>query len=493
MVFKYSTYGQETLTEFAEEYLAKEFNQEECTTLTMVDLSEQTAGKVLPFPASDSLPDNISDVPSLASDKGSSVEHQSGVDSSLARYFSSISKYRLLSEEEEKELAIDIKEAEKMLMSVIMQWNKLFKKDFIRSIPAKHMKEVRKRISQANGTFPLFDDFITLESERKRLLLTQKRLTQNATAYEKIEEELYKVESALSKTIAQTNLSKSAVNILIKQVKSLSNGHRKTKRQQQVELELASMLRKISHYLDEIRTVKNGLVQANLRIVISMAKKHTYHGIPFSDLIQEGNLGLIRATDTYDYRKGHRFITYASWWIKQAVLRVIDCHSRTIRTPIYLREKINKIKKVSNQLQVECKRKPTLHEIAETTNISLETIEKVKQSFKESLSLDSFIEENGEKAINPPSAHTDNAIIQQTLFSDLNQRIHSSLSALPQRERDIVKLRFGIGESHNHSLEEIGKHFNLSRERIRQILEEALKKLRHPRSLNKLKDFIEPN
>ncbi len=488
MVAKYTTNRQLEFTEADEE-----FNPEVCSSQTPIDNSDRVAGKVLPFPSSENFPEEIATESLSERDEEPPVTSQGGIDPLLTSYFTSISKISLLNEKEELTLAKRIKETEHMLISSIIQWDQLFKKDFIKSLPAANLKKIRRNIAQANGAFQLFDDFINLERERKRLYHTDQKLTQGTAAHEELKESLYKVETTLSKNIAQTNLSETAINVIIRQVRNLSNGHRITKNQQQVELELGKTLRRIRHNLDEIRSAKKELVQANLRIVISIAKKYAYHGIPLSDLIQEGNLGLIRATDTYDYRRGHRFITYASWWIKQAVLRIIDCHSRTIRTPVYLREKINTITKASNQLQLKCKRKPTLDEIAKTTNISLEAIEKVTQSFKESLSLDSFIDDNGENTINLSSTHTDNAIVTHLLSSDLTQRINAILSVLSQREQDILKLRFGIRESHNHSLEEIGRKFNLSRERIRQILEEALKKLRNPKSLNTLKDFIQLN
>ena len=493
MAFKYSTYGHEALAEADEDYLTEEVSEEECSALTLIDTPDLTAGQVLPFPASENFADDAPTESPPETDEEPYAAYQDGTDSALARYFKSINRFGLLNEEEEKTLAMRIKETEKTLKDLIMQWDRLFKRDFMRSLPALQAKEIRKKIYQANGTFHLFDDLINLERERKRLHCAQKKLTCGTTDQQELDEELYKAEAALSKAIAQLNFTEPAVTSLIKQVTHLSNGHKKTKRQQQVEWELGTTLRKISRSLDEISNQKNKLIQANLRLVISIAKKYAYHGIPLADLIQEGNLGLIRATDTYDYRRGYRFITYAIWWIRQAVLRVIDCHSRTIRTPVYLREKMNKIAKVSNQLQLECRRKPTLDEIAETTHISLETIEKVTQSFKESLSLDAFIEDNGEKALNPPRNHTENTIIRQATLSDLAQRIDASLSILTQRERNVIKLRFGIRETHNHSLEEIGKKFNLSRERIRQILETSLRKLKNSKSKNELKDFVAAN
>lgn len=488
MSFTYSPYGQEALAEVNEDFLAEEVSKEE-RMVTPIDGPYQNEGKLIPFPVSEDYKDEV--VTELPTDRNEPLHSssQDGADPLLTRYFKSISKIGLLDEHEEKSLAIRIKENEKTLRDLIIQWNRLFKKDYIRSLPSIQAREIRKKINEANGTFHLFDHLINLERERKRLHRTREKLTRRTHAQEELEEELYRVETSLSKAIAQISFAEPAADSLIKQIKKLSNGHRKTRSQQRMEAELGKTLRKISRSLHDIGDAKNELIEANLRLVIRVAKKYVCHGIPLAELIQEGNLGLIRATDTYDYRKGHRFITYAIWWIRQAVLRMIDCHSRTVRTPVYLREKMNTITKATNRLQLECKRQPTLDEIAETTNIPLEAIEKVTQSFKESLSLDTFIEDHGEKTLDPSPHHTENAIVKQAIFTELAQRVDTILSILSKRERDIVRLRFGIGESHNHSLEEIGKKFNLSRERIRQILEAALRKLKNSNSRHELKDF----
>ncbi len=266
-----------------------------------------------------------------------------------------------------------------------------------------------------------------------------------------------------------------------------------TKKQQLVEAEMIKTLRKIAKFSKEIKTLKQQLIQANLRLVISIAKRYVTRGLTLPDLIQEGNLGLIRAIDTYDYRRGHRFVTYATWWIRQSIIRALDCHSRTIRTPVYMNEKMNLITKASNHLLQQYKREPTLEEIAEKINTPLELVEKVMQSFKDSTSLDALTEEKRENV-------TSLALRNET-FSTLDQVIHASLSQttedilfdLTQREREIIKLRFGIGEDHDHTLEEIGWTFNLSRERIRQIIEVALNKLRAPQRKMKLNDFINLN
>ena len=493
MNYSYPIRGYGSLAELDESFLTEEISQEEYPILTLVDKTNQLGETRCSSPIQADHLESKSEELSLESDEELYSNSQGGAHSSLVTYFKTINRFRLLSEGEEKILAKRIKENEEKFKSLIIKWNQTFKKDFIGGFSATHMKEIRKKTQRVNGTFHLFDDLLRLERKRKRVTRALKRLSHRSNGKNELQKELYKVEATISKSIAQLNLTKTTINMIIGNLKKISNSHKRTKRHQFGEQELRRMLREIGHTSKEIKVAKNELMQANLRIVITIAKKYYQHGIPLSDLIQEGNLGLIRAIDTYDYRRGHRFITYATWWIRQAVLRVIDCHSRTIRTPVYMREKMNQILKVSNRLLQEYKRKPTLEEIAKTINIPLETIEKVTQSFTDTLSIDTFIEENGERAINSSLNHKNNSILDQAISSNLSQIIDLILSNLTQREREIVKLRFGIGERHDHTLEEIGKRFKVSRERIRQILEKTLRKLKAPNNVRNLKEFIEFN
>ncbi len=303
-----------------------------------------------------------------------------------------------------------------------------------------------------------------------------------------------KVEAEISKSIAKIQLGESTRNTIIRRIKNISCAKRNEKKRRVIESELRKTLREISNGIQDIKIFKNQLVEANLRLVISIAKKYLHHGVALPDLIQEGNLGLMRAIDTYDYRRGHRLVTYATWWIRQAMIRSIDCQSRTVRTPVYVNEKLNQIVKASNRLLQEFNREPTLTEIAEETKIPLEHIEKTMQCYKDSIPLDVLIDEKGEHVVNPSIPDEAVSLTDQAISADLSDIINNVvLSDLTQREQEIVKLRFGIGVNADHTLEEIGEAFNLSRERIRQILEMALHKIRTPKQMVLLKDFVNPN
>ena len=431
--------------------------------------------------------------PPEENDKEPYSDPQSGLTSSLVIYFKTINRFPLLKEEEERTLAKLIKESEEECKNLVIKWKHLFKREFLRRFSNKQMKEISKKLQLLNGSFTLFDDLTKLERERKKSNLAIKRLAHRSNTRQELKGTLYKIEAEISKCIAEIIIRKTSINRIISTLKKIPHSKKNIKKQHMVEKELRGILREIGHTSKEIKLLKNKLIQANLRLVISIAKKYAHHGLTLPDLIQEGNLGLMRAIDTYDYRRGHRFITYATWWIKQAIIRALDCQSRTIRTPVYINEKLNQIVKASNRLLQKYKREPTLKEIAEETNIPLESIEKVIQSFKDPIDINDFIEEKGGSVTNPSLDLETISILEQVTSSNLSQITDVVLSDLTQREREIVKLRFGIGKEHDHTLEEIGGEFNLSRERIRQILEVALNKLRNPKYLIKLKDFMDFN
>jgi len=409
--------------------------------------------------------------------------------SSLAVYFKSINRCSLLNEEDERILAKRIKESEENCKNLVIKWNYLFKKKFLSRFSAKQKREISKRLNLVDDTYHLFDNLVILERDRKKVEREIKNLSHRSKEKQGLNGELYKIETEISKCIAEITLAKSSIDGIIKKLKKKNN----SKRQQFIERKLRRILREINLISKEIKALKKQMVQANLRLVISIAKKYDHLGLELSDLIQEGNLGLMRAIDTYDYRRGHRFITYATWWVKQAMIRALDCQSRTIRKPVYISERLNRIVKASDRLLQEHKRQPTMDEIAEETNTPLEYIEKVIQSFKDPANIDDFNEEKGGIVINPSLNHDAVFILKQVISSNLSQITDFILSDLSHREREIIKLRFGIGTEHDRTLEEIGDEFNLSRERIRQILEVALNKIRIHKGMIQLKDFMDFN
>jgi RNA polymerase primary sigma factor len=242
----------------------------------------------------------------------------------------------------------------------------------------------------------------------------------------------------------------------------------------------------------EIAQAKKELIKSNLRLVVSIAKKYANRGMSFFDLIQEGNIGLIKAVDKFEYKKGFKFSTYATWWIRQAITRALSEQARTIRIPIHMIEQVNKINKESRNFLQEYGREPTVEELAERLGWSISKVKSVKSIAKDPVSLETPIgDEDDSKLGNFIEDQKTQSPLNQTANKMLQEQIRAVLNTLPAREQKVLKMRFGLEDGYIHTLEEVGYVFQVTRERIRQIEAKALRRLRHPSRSKKLKDYLE--